>query len=88
MSQQILSYPVQMVVLANQIMWTQRISANVCADNVRKTLQWAEDIVLQWTTCEFPKELEYKRNILISELTHIKNATAQLLSAKDLAFEW
>ena len=57
-------------------------------ENVKRTCKWAEDVVLQWTTCEFSKELEYKRNILISELTHIKNATQQLLSAKDLKFEW
>ena len=77
-----------MVVLASQIIWTQRIQADVSVENVKRTYKWAEDVVLQWTTCEFPKELEYKRNILISELTHIKNATQQLLSAKDLKFEW
>ena len=77
-----------MIVLANQILWTSRVGAEVNQENVRRVCEWAEDMVLQWTTCEFPRELEYKRNILISELTHIKNATRQLLSAADLAFEW
>lgn len=40
------------------------------------------------STMDLDAQLEPSRNILISELTHMKNATKQIINAQDPKFEW
>ncbi|CAL5987537.1 Dynein_heavy chain [Hexamita inflata] len=75
-------HPAQTAVLAYQVVWTYYMNKN------EDCTEWINKNLIQISILDLAFEFECKRNILISELTHLKNATQFILQAEQKEFEW
>ena len=81
-------YSAQAIVVAFQILWTYKMDQAFINNSLQAVFDWINKIVIIISTMKLEYQFECARNILISELTHMKNATNFIQQSQDQSFEW